>query len=392
MASPLDGVKVVAITGVVAGPTLGWILADFGAEVTNIESSTALRLSGYGAPAQFVTLNRNKKGIGVDLKNPKGKEILTKLVAKSDVLIENLGPGAVDRLGFSYEAVKEMNPKMIYCSIKGFATGPYENRLGYDNALQAETGLLYMTGGADEPKRIGASAIDMTAAIFSALGIVLALRERDSTGKGKSIESGLFESAAYLMSFNLCGTAVRGASPPHMNTPGMFYGIYDCFTTADNKKVFVGVTTDKQWQRFCEEFKLEEFLTGEKFETESKRRTEGRPIFMPKVKEIFAKSTREELMERFEKCNVVFAPVNAPLDVLDHPQLKAPNKTCKVSYAGFDKPVDLVNLPVTLEGFTPPQTAKTVLFGENNEEVLLDLGYTKDEIASLAQEGVLMKE
>ena len=213
--------------------------------------------------------------------------------------------------------------------------------------------------------------------------------ERDSTGKGKAIEAGLFESAAFLMSFHLCGTMAKGASPPPMNTPGIFYGIYDVFKTGDNKKVFVGVTSDKQWQRFCEEFGLDEFL-GEKFDTEIKRKA-ARASFMPKVKDTFAKSTLAELTEKFEKCTVVFSPVNLPLDVLDHPQLKAPGKTSKLTYKGFDKPVNLINLPIAFEGYNPPQTAKTSDFGEDTEEVLLDLGYTKDEVASLAQEGVVTK-
>ncbi len=383
MASPLDGIKVIDVTGVVAGPTCGWILADLGADVIKVEASDSTSRSSL---SMFVSLNRHKRSLAADLKDPRGKEILSKLIARSDVLIENLAPGAMDRLGFSYEAVKEMNPRMVYCSIKGYGAGPYESRMATDYAMQAETGILYMTGTADEPKRMGVAAIDMTAAVFSCLAIVLALGKRGHTGRGTFVESGLFETAAFLMSTSLCSAIMLGKSPPPFNTPGGFGPIGEVFTAADGKNIFLQVR-DAQWQRFCEEFGLEELL-GERFSTDQKRKEE-RPYILPLITDIIAKLPREELLERFEKCKVNFASVNTPFEALGHPQLKVPNKTCTVSYAGLDKPMELGQLPVSFEEFTPPQTSTVPELGENTEEILGELGYKQDEIAAFAQQGIV---
>ena len=348
MANPLDGTRVIDITGVIAGPACSWILADLGADVIKVESLTSMdRALGIGAPAMFTSLNRHKRSIAADLKNPRGKEILSKLFTRNDVLVENIGPGAMNRLGFSYEAVKEINPRMIYCSIKGYGPGPYENRLGYDIAAQSQTGLLYMTGTADEPRRMGTAAVDFTTATFSALAIILALRTRDSTGRGTLIENGLFESAAFLMTYQFAQAIVLGKSPPPLESPGLFFPIYEIFTAADGK------------------------------------------YFLSLVTDVIAKLPREELLERLEKCAVVFAPVNSPVEALDHPQLKAPNKTCKVSYAGLDKSLELAQIPLSTSEFTPPQTSRAPELGQNTEEILGELGYTQGEIASFVQDGIV---
>ena len=179
MTRPLDGIKVTEVSGVVAGPTAGYIMGDLGADVVKVEiPKSAERNFFVGAPGMFVALNRSKKSIAIDLKNPEGKEIFYKMVRESDVFIENLGPGAMDRLGFSYEELKRINPRLIYGSIKGYGAGPRSDKLAYDISIQNETGLTYMTGKEDEPMRLGTAAIDMCTAIFLCLGIVMALKER----------------------------------------------------------------------------------------------------------------------------------------------------------------------------------------------------------------------
>jgi len=390
MVKPLDGIKVVEITSVVAGPTAGWILATLGAEVTLIESLTSLeRKMLAGAPGYFVAMNRHKRSIAIDLKALAGKQILYKLARQGDVLLENMGPGAMDRLGFSYEELKEVNPRLIYASIKGFGSGPSENKPGYDMAIQAEIGLMYMTGSEDRPMRMGTSAIDMNCATFLCLGIVLALRERDSTQRGQYVRSDLFETGYFLTNYIMAQTQVLGTLPPPLNTPGIWFPIYDIFTTKDNKRVLVGVSTDSQLTRFCDELDLRELL-DERFSTREKRMKE-RSYFMPLVTRRFLSFSREELIEKLEGCRVTCTRVNTPLEALENPQLKAPNKTCQISYPTLKEPIKAPTVPLSMGDFVPPTTATAPQLGEQTDEILYELGYTEDEIELLVRNGTVTR-
>lgn len=388
MTRPLDGVKVTEVSGVVAGPTAGYILGDLGADVVKVEIPTSIERNFFvGAPGMFVALNRSKRSIAIDLKNPEGKEIFYKMIRGSDAFIENLGPGAMDRLGFSYPELKKINPRLIYGSIKGYGAGPRSDKLAYDISIQNETGLTYMTGEEDEPKRLGTSAIDMCAAVFLCLGIVLALREREVTNKGKFVESDLFETGSFLMGYILSAAQVLGQSPPPLNTPGIYFPVYDLFTTADNKKIFMGITSDAQWRRFCEDFGLKELL-DERFSTNEKRMKE-RPYILSEIAKLVSNFPRDELVERLEKCNVVVSIVNNPLEVLEQPQMKAPNKLGEVTYAGLKKTIKTPILPLVMEDITAPTTYITPELGENTEEVLRELGYSDDEVKQLVQGGIV---
>lgn len=385
---PLDGIKVLEIASVVAGPTAGWVLAALGAEVTKIESKTSTeREMQAGPPGYFVSLNRGKRSIAMDLKDSKGKEIVYKIVRRSDILIESLGPGTMDKLGFSYNTLREINPRLIYSSIKGFGPGPYQNRLGYDMAMQADTGLLYMTGSEEKPMRMGTSVIDINCAIFLCLGIVLALKDRDLTGEGKRIESNLFETALFLMNYTYGSTQVLKESPPPQNTPGLWYPIYDIFETKDKKKIFLGVTSDSQWVRFCEEFDLKELLS-EKYSTHKKRMQE-RPNIIPLVTKVISNFSREELIKKIEGIKVVFACVNTPLEALEHPQLKGPNKMCEVNYASLKEPIKAPMFHVLIDDYIPPAVVTAPELGENTNEILHGLGYTQDEIEEFMRKGII---
>jgi len=388
MTRPLDGIKVTEVSGVVAGPTCGYILSDLGADVVKVEiPASTERALGVGSPGMFVNLNRGKRSLAVDLKSPEGKEIFYKMIKRSDIFVENLGPGAMDRLGFSYAQLKEVNPGLIYSSIKGYGEGPCRNKLAYDFGIQNEIGLTYMTGTEDNPMRMGCAAIDITCAVFLCLGIMAALKERESTKKGKCVECSLFETGSILIGYSLTIAQVLGKSPPPLNTPGIYFPVYDLFTAADNKKMFVGITSDGQWDRFCEEFGLTE-LQGERFSSNAKRMQE-RPYILPVVTKLISGFSRDELVERLEKCKVVVSPVNTPLEALEQPQMKAPNKLGEVSYVGLEKPLKTPILPLVMEGFTAPKSFITPGLGEHSEEVMGELGYTEDEVNQLIQKGVV---
>ena len=198
---PLEGIKVLAFTHAVMGPAAGLILADLGADVIHIEpptGDTTRRLKGFGV-GYFPFFNRNKKCLAIDLKAPEGKEIILKLVATADIVLENFGPGTIERLGYGYEALSKINPRLIYVSLKGFLPGPYEHRVAMDEVVQMMGGLAYMTGPPGQPLRAGTSIIDISGGMFGAMGAITALYDREHTGKGTYIKGALFETTAFIM-------------------------------------------------------------------------------------------------------------------------------------------------------------------------------------------------
>ena len=275
---PLAGIRVVEFVHMVMGPTCGLVLADLGAEVIKIEPPDGdhtrhLTASGAGF---FPTYNRNKKSLAVDLKSAAGREIVLKLLATADVVSENFRPGAMDKLGFGYAAVKKLKADIIYCSHKGFLPGPYEHRTALDEVVQMMGGLAYMTGPSGRPLRAGTSVIDIVGGMFGAFGTVLALKQRDRTGKGGLVESALFESVVFLMGQHLAITAINGAPPPPMPERVSSWAVYEVFNTSDGQQVFVGITSDGQWKRFCEFFKQAELAADPRLATNNQR-IEARP-------------------------------------------------------------------------------------------------------------------
>src|SRR4051794_13038633 len=239
----------------VMGPSCGLVLADLGAEVIKVEplaGDNTRRLEAAGA-GFFAVFNRNKKSLAVDLAKNEGKQIALKLLNTADVLTENFRPGALDKLGFSFDALAKTNPRLVYCSLKGFLKGPYEHRPALDEVTQMMGGLAYMTGLPDRPLRAGASVVDILGGTFAAVGILAALRERDQTGRGKRITSSLFETTALLVAQHMAQYELTGEAPPPMSVKRPAWGVYDIFQTKDGQ-LFVGVVTDTQWEIFCREF------------------------------------------------------------------------------------------------------------------------------------------
>nr|WP_255399457.1 CoA transferase [Oceanicoccus sp. KOV_DT_Chl] len=229
---PLSGIKVVEFTHMVMGPTVGVILADLGADVIKIEpiqGDNTRRLKGSGA-GYFPMYNRNKKSLCVDLKSEQGHQLAERLAAKADVVIENFRPGAMDKLGFGYEQLSALNPRLIYCSLKGFLSGPYQHRTALDEVTQMMGGLAYMTGLPDRPMRAGSSVIDITGGMFGVIGILAALEERHRTGKGKEVVSSLYETTAYMVGQHMAQQAVSGEEPRRCQCAAV-HGRYTIFFT-----------------------------------------------------------------------------------------------------------------------------------------------------------------
>ncbi len=216
---PLDGVRVIELSHTIMGPSAGVILADMGADVVKVEPAPGgdptRRLPGFGA-GFFSAFNRNKKSLCLDLKTEAGRALLHRLAERSDVVIENYGPGTMERLGCGFETLMARNPRLICCAMKGFLSGPYEARPALDEVVQFMSGLAYMTGLPGQPLRAGSSVIDIMGGMFAVIGIQAALAERERTGRGQLVKSALFESAAFLMTQHMAGEAVTGTPPPPM--------------------------------------------------------------------------------------------------------------------------------------------------------------------------------
>ena len=262
-AAPLQGIKVVEFTHMVMGPTAGVILGDLGADVIKVEplkGDNTRRLKGSGA-GYFPMYNRNKRSIALDLKHPKGRDVARQLIQSADIVLENFRTGTMAKLGLDYESLKADHPSLIYCSLKGFLSGPYENRVALDEVTQMMGGLAYMTGLPDRPLRAGSSVIDITGGMFGVIAILSALHRRRETGEGSHVTSALFETTAFLVGQHMAQQAVSGDAPPPMSVRQSAWAVYDIFELNSGERLFVGIVSDTLWQRFCEEFGLTDWAT-----------------------------------------------------------------------------------------------------------------------------------
>ncbi len=255
---PLTGIVVLEFSHTVMGPTCGVVLADLGADVIRVEPAPdgdrTRRLHGF-ATGFFAYFNRNKRCICIDLKSPDGLAVAQDLLTRADVLIENFGPGTMERLGLGWEQVRAINDRLIYCALKGFLSGPYEHRPALDEVVQYMTGLAYMTGPPGQPLRAGSSVIDIMGGVMGDIAILAALRQRDRDGQGRKVTSTLFESSAFLVGQHMAGEAASGIPSPPMPVRSSAWGIYETFPTTGGELLFIGITSDNHWRAFCAAFK-----------------------------------------------------------------------------------------------------------------------------------------
>jgi crotonobetainyl-CoA:carnitine CoA-transferase CaiB-like acyl-CoA transferase len=383
----LEGVRVVEFAHMVMGPSCGLMLADLGAEVIKVEpleGDNTRRLEHAGA-GFFPVFNRNKKSFAVDLKHPEGRDLVLRLVERSDVLTENFRPGALDKLGFSYAALGERNPRLVYCSLKGFLRGPYEHRAALDEVTQMMGGLAYMTGLPDRPLRAGSSVIDILGGTFAALGIVAALRERDRTGRGKRVTSSLFETTALLVAQHMAQYELTGEAPPPMSVKRPAWGVYDIFETKDGQ-LFVGVVTDTQWEIFCREFGEPELAADPRLKTNGMRVKE-RAWLIPRLAELMRRYTKAELAAQLEAIGLPFAPIAKPWDLLDDPHLKASAGLVPTRVRG--KTIQVPALPLEFDGERLAKRADPPTIGEHGAQLLAELGCSAAEIRRLAEQRIV---
>ncbi len=397
-ATPLTGIRVLELSHTVMGPTAGLILAELGADVIKIEPAPkgdhTRGLGGFAA-GFFAAFNRNKRSLALDLKQPEGQRAFQRLAAKADIVLENYGPGTMERLGSGYDVLEKVNSRLIYLALKGYLAGPYEHRPALDEVVQFQTGLAYMTGPPGQPLRAGASIIDIMGAMFGVIAVQAALRERDTTGKGQRVSSALFESAAFLMSTHMAGIAITGEDMPPMPARKGAWAIYEVFPCAAGGQLFIGVTSDQQWNRFVEEFALQDLAKDPRLQTNVMRRDE-RAWLIPKLKEVIARYPQAEAAQKLERANCSWSPVGQPKDLYEDAHLMATGGLLDVflSRAGGNDGVKtrLPALPVEFGAARerPGVRRQSPRMGEHNAEVLGEAGFTAAEIEALVARNVVV--
>ena len=397
-ATPLTGLRVLELSHTVMGPTAGLVLAELGADVIKVEPAPkgdhTRGLGGFAA-GFFAAFNRNKRSLALDLKQVEGQRVFHKLASTADIVLENYGPGTMERLGCGYVVLAPLNERLIYLALKGYLAGPYDHRPALDEVVQFQTGLAYMTGPPGKPLRAGASIIDIMGAMFGVIAVQAALRERDSTGKGQRVSSALFESAAFLMSTHMAGIAITGEDMPPMPARKGAWAIYEVFPCAGTGQLFIGVTSDQQWNRFVEEFGLQELAKDPRLASNVMRRDE-RAWLIPKLKQVIGRYPQAEAAQKLERANCSWAPVGQPKDLYEDAHLLATGGLLDVflSRAGGTDGIKtrLPALPIEFGANRerPGVRRQSPRIGEHNAEVLGEAGFSAAEIASLAEKKVIV--
>ncbi len=374
----------------VMGPACGLALADLGADVIKVEPAAAgdkpggdntRRLQNAGA-GFFAMLNRNKRSLSVDLKSADGLALVRRLLSGADILVENFRPGALDALGLSYDALRAENPRLIYCSCKGFLPGPYAHRTALDEVVQMMGGLAYMTGLPGRPMRAGSSVNDIMGGTFAALGVLAAVEERHRTGLGKHVQAGLFENNVLLVAQHMAQAAITGVAPPPMGVRRPAWPIYDIFDTAAGGQVFVGVVTDTQWRVLCREFDLPELAADPALATQVQR-VAGRERTLPLVAGRFGGMTAPALMARCEALGLPFAPIARPADLFDDPHLNASEGLVPLTLLD-GRSIRLPALPLALDGERLPLRHDLPAVGQHNAEIMAELGWPENPFSGQA--------
>ncbi|MBX2824677.1 MAG: CoA transferase [Gammaproteobacteria bacterium] len=387
----LAGLTVLEFSHTIMGPCAGLLLADLGADVIKIEPAPegdhTRRLPGFAA-GFFAAFNRNKRSVAINLKTDEGRAVLHRLVTSADIVVENYGPGTMERLGCGEAVLRDLNPRLIYLALKGFLSGPWQDRPALDEVVQFQSGLAYMTGPPGQPLRAGASVVDILGAVFGVTGVLAALREREQTGSGQRVGSALFESAAFLMASHMAAAATTGQQVPPMTARRGAWGIYDPFTFQHDEQLFIGVTSDPQWMRFCRVFDFQDLAADTRLDTNSSR-SEHRDWLIPELQSRLQPLSLEHAQSLCEQADISWASVARPEDLFTNPQLLDTGGLLEVALAtAAGSQADSVRLPALPLEFGATRSRTTLdrqppAAGEHTLEILTEAGLSHDEIVAL---------
>jgi itaconate CoA-transferase len=390
---PLDGITVISLEHAIAAPFCTRQLADMGARVIKIERPKVGDFArGYdertrGMASHFVWTNRSKESLALDLKHPQAQEVLHELLAKADVLVQNLAPGAAARMGLSFEELHTQYPQLIVCDISGYGEGgPYETKKAYDLLIQSESGFISVTGSPDAPAKAGCSISDIAAGMYAYSGILNALLLRGKTGKGSRLDVSMLESTVEWMSFPLYYAFEGAAPPPRAGAAHATIFPYGPFAVGDGSNVMLGLQNEREWRIFCEKVLLQPELADQEAFSSNPRRVANREPLTALIVEAFSTMTIDEVVQRLEHAQIANARVNEMKDVWAHPQLKARGRWTQVGSPVGNLPALIP--PGTNSAFTAKMQAIPAL-GEHTQTILTELGLSSEQISQLSEDGAI---
>ena len=394
---PLDDLRVLDLSRVLSGPYCTMILGDLGADVIKVERpGVGDDTRGFAPPYQgdqaayFLSVNRNKRSLTLDFKHPQGQEILWQLLDQSDVLVENFRPGVMDRLGFGYGAVSNRRPEIIYCSISGFgATGPQRNRPGYDVVVQAEAGIMDLTGPKDgAPHKVGTSIADLVTGQTAVSGILAALHVRNTTGKGQFIDISMFEATSALSTFNASMYFATGEAPTRRGNEHATIVPYEAFQTADGAWINLGVANDMLWEKFCRLVGRDDLRTDRQFQ-KAPDRVSNRELLVPIVRDIMMKKTRDKWLAELEQAGIPCAAIRTVAEVCESDVLRKRGMIVEMPHptAGV---VKSVKSPIHMSATPLRSYAAPPCLGEHTDEILTNtLNLDQKMVVGLRAKGVI---
>ncbi|HET9923362.1 MAG TPA: CoA transferase [Methylomirabilota bacterium] len=385
----LDGIRVVDLSRVIAGPWCGALLADLGADVIKVEDtgpgdeSRTWPPHKDGEAAAYLLFNRNKRGIALDLKTPEAVEVVKRLVQGADVLVENFRTGTMESFGLGYDVLAQINPRLIYCSVSAFGrTGPRKDSPGYEALMQAFSGIMSITGEpGGQPVRAGVSFLDLTTGILCALGISNAIIQRERTGLGQRVDASLLETAVSLLAFHAEGYLLTGAMPRALGSGHPSLSPYRNFKCRDGQWIFIAAANDRFWQKLVKALGLTELAADSRFE-----KNQGRVANRAELEGILEKAIgeldREPLLKRLEEADVPATPVNTVDQVMNDPQTAERGIVQRVTHPRLGE-IPVVGTPLKFSRMSPGVRRAAPLRGEHTDAVLTDLGYSPDQIKAL---------
>jgi len=392
---PLEGIKVIELAQIMAGPTCGILLADMGAEVIKVEklpggddTRSYSEPSIKGESAAFMVLNRNKRGIAVNLKTPGGLEVVKKLLADADVVTENYRKGTLEKLGLGYDVLQALNPRLVYCAISGYGrTGPYADKPGFDLILQGFAGIMSVTGEPGRPPvKSGTSIADINAGILAALGIVSALQARERTGRGQMVETSLMEAAVQQMYWQAAIHFATGIDSGPTGSAHILTAPYQAFPTADGW-INIGGANQSNWERIARAIGRPELIEDARFRTNGDR-MKNLDALVPLISERTRARPSSEWVREFEAAGVPVGPINKIGQVLADPQVKARDMVVDVEHSRVGT-TKAVGLPIKFSDTPGGVRSGAPTLGEHTDEVLASLGYDAARIAALRKEGAV---